>query len=147
MWVFLNDAMLSIVEPGPNPGVPGWQPAEKAKDLLLVRGRVRGDIERVFPGQKVYRTDGRDYLFRALVPRLIVARAMASQVEAISYSNFKGSVAEKDRHDAYAGVWGVMHRFQTAKAGPAKASAGWWYDGFSHWPAPLRAAKAKGRAA
>lgn len=111
MWIFLNDAFLSIVAP------------PKEEGMLLVRARARGDIERVFPHADVIQLPNRDYDYRALVPRIQVAQAMARQVMGIDYGNFKNSVAEDCRHDAYASVWGVMFNFQRMLNGdtPAKA--------------------------
>ena len=49
MWVFLNNAFLSIVEHREN------------QNILLVRARIKGDIERVFPGVMVHKTPEADY--------------------------------------------------------------------------------------
>ncbi len=108
MWVFLRNAYLSIVEP------------DKHSENLLVRARVRGDIERVFPEAIVEETTERDYLFRALIPRQRVAEAMAAAVNGISYGNFKASVSENARHTAYYEVRKVMDLLQhKLKAKPA----------------------------
>lgn len=101
MWIFLNDAMLSIVQ----------KPADKA-GTLTVRGRIKGDIERVFPGAVVIAGAGTDYRFRASIPRDQVAKAMHDQVMDVTYANFKGSVKNRKRHDAYLGVWREMFAFQ-----------------------------------
>ena len=100
MWIFLNHAFLSIV----NKGGDG--------STLLVRARREGDIERVFPKAKVELTPHNDYRFRARIDREAVALAMAEAVRAITYGNFKGSVKEQARHDAYMEVWSTMHDFQ-----------------------------------
>jgi hypothetical protein len=114
MWLFTSNAMLSIVDPAPE------LPANAAP-RLLVRARIKGDIEAVFPAAKVTCTPSRDYRFRALLPRAEVAAAIAEQVASIGYPNFKGSVHENGRHDAYLGVWGVMHREQQRRIAPPKA--------------------------
>lgn len=111
MWIFLNDAFLSVV-------------ADKDPDMLLVRGRIKGDIERVFPDYLVIEGAGTDYRFRTLVPRLIVADKLAEMADDISYKNFKGSVKDKTRHDAYLRCWGIMESWQCdaeAKERTAKA--------------------------
>lgn len=115
MWIFLSDAFLSIVKP---PGAAG-------RKNLLVRARVKGDIERVFPGAEVTMTPDRDYRFRALVPLEQVAEALAQAARDIAYGNFKSSVKEHDRHVAYMGVWSEMHRLQVQRArkGAAKRAA------------------------
>lgn len=109
MWIFLNNAMLSVV-------------AHRTKrNHLLVRARFRGDLERAFPGVPVTieRTPDADYLYRVLLPRATVARVMADTVKAITYPNFKGSVDHSDttRKRAYGLVWDVMFREQV-KAEP-----------------------------
>ena len=100
MWLVLNDAYLSIVA---DPADPNG---------LLVRARLSGDIEKVFPTAKVTKTPARDYLFRAFLPRTMVAEIMASRIESIDYGNFKDSVPQRERHDAYFRIWTVMHNMQ-----------------------------------
>lgn len=99
MWIFLNNAFLSVV-------------ADKDQDCLLVRGRIKGDIERVFPGYLVLENEGTDYRFRTVVPRRIVAGKLAEIVDDIGYKNFKGSVKDKARHDAYLRCWANMEAWQ-----------------------------------
>lgn len=108
MWIFLKDAFLSIVVPEPM-DVPDHL---RNSDVLAVRARWKGDIERVFPKARVMQWKGRDYAFRAFIPRKYVARAMEQQVQMLKATNFKASVTDDARHDAYMAVWGVMHRFQ-----------------------------------
>jgi hypothetical protein len=107
MWVCLNSAFLSIVEPTGQDLNTG--------DMLLVRARRKGDIESVFPNAAVEKRPERDYLFRALIPRQEVAAAMADQVRAIGYPNFKDSVKNNRLHDAYAAVWGIMAKLQPTR--------------------------------
>ena len=103
MWVFLNDSFLSIVQHREKP------------ELLMVRARIAGDIERAFPGVTASRTPNADYLFRAEILREVVNVAMNNAVNKINYDNFKNSVDEHDRHDAYMKVWETMVRFQAAR--------------------------------
>lgn len=93
MWVFLNNSFMSIVA------------AKGKKNMLLVRARVNGDIEKVFPKAIVATTPANDYRYRAFIPRDVVAKAMADQVRKIDYPNFKDSVKEDLRHDHYMQVW------------------------------------------
>lgn len=126
MWIFLNDAFLSIIDP--KAAYTGGKGPVSNK--LLVRARIKGDIERAFPEANVTETPNRDYRFRAMIDRREVADTMAARVMAMDYGNFKGSVAEKARHDAYTGVWRVMHREQERRAGrPGKrGQQGFWDD-------------------
>jgi len=116
MWIFLNTAMLSIIDPRAK--YAGGAGPQSPK--LLVRARIAGDIEAVFPAAKVQRTEGRDYLFRSLIAREDVSAALVKAVENLDYQNFKGSVPEKARHDAYMGVWGIMNREQERRDRPRR---------------------------
>ena len=102
MWVFLNNAFLSIVAHREQP------------DAMLVRARLPGDIERVFPDADVSQTPEADYLFRATIHRSLVADALAKAVRGIDYHNFKASVVhdERKRLGGYYGVWNAMHAIQ-----------------------------------
>ncbi|WP_441280588.1 hypothetical protein [Tardiphaga sp. 862_B3_N1_1] len=104
MWVCLNNAFLSIVEP--NRGDKGSSP------VLLVRARRLGDIETVFPDAKVEKRPERDYLFRALISREDVGMALMAQAMGINYNNFKDSVRDHKLHDAYAAFWSIHARLQ-----------------------------------
>jgi hypothetical protein len=101
MWVCLNNAFLSIV-------------ADKTdSSKLLVRARVEGDIEQVFPVCAVEFTPvNHDYLYRASIPREVVASRLAALAEDISYTNFKDSVRENWRHNAYMRIWNIMYQAQ-----------------------------------
>lgn len=114
MWIFLNNAFISIVDDS-RPTYGKGSQTGKPGAFLRVRARFAGDIRRVFPDAKVETTPGRDYLYRARIPREVVMEAIAKNIAAINYGNFKGSVPEDDRHDTYQNVWGVMSRAQEAK--------------------------------
>lgn len=103
MWIFLNNAFLSVVRHRSKPG------------FLLVRARSEGDIELVFQGAEVDRTDQADYRYRAVVEEGLVAAVIAESILGIDYDNFKGSIPSEDhdRHEAYMDVWSNMHRYQT----------------------------------
>lgn len=102
MWIMLNNAFLSIVENRNN------------KDELLVRARIEGDIERVFPEANSFQDEQADYKYRAFVLRKEVEKVIALKVSEINYENFKGSISPEDRsrHDAYLRVWSEMHKTQ-----------------------------------
>lgn len=147
MWVFLNDAMLSAV-------------AAERRGFLVVRARCRGDLERAFrhvANLKVAESPPeRDYRFRTEVTREAFAAALAGAVQRIDYRNFKDSVREPDRHDAYLGAWRAMYRLQERRHGPGIYSAGYHaakaqsdfgdLDGVPEWTPPgRRPTRAKGR--
>ncbi len=97
----MSDTFLSVVDKG--------DPSGKT---LLVRARKAGDIERVFPDATVQAGGGTDYKFRARIDREHVATRIAESVRNIRYPNFKNTVEEDGRHDAYLSVWRSMYAFQ-----------------------------------
>ena len=100
MWIFLSDSFLSVVQHKGDPS------------KLLVRARLKGDIERALPGVVAEETPIADYRYRATVPREKFAARLAALADAIDYTNFKNSVSDPTRKDAYMTVWGVMLREQ-----------------------------------
>ena len=50
MWIFLPNSMLSIVE----------KPGDRGTGTLTVRGRIKGDIEAVFPDAVIEADTGTD---------------------------------------------------------------------------------------
>lgn len=108
MWVFLNNAFFSAVQHHERPGT------------IIVRGRLKGDLERLFPKRKVYETPNRDYRFRIFTTRKELAALMSRKVHDIDYTNFKSSVRHKGRHDTYLDVWSVMHGAQLDEQFPGR---------------------------
>lgn len=106
MWVFTQVGFLSIVEDRGDP------------NNLLVRGRVKGDIEAIFPeveilkDRKVEHTPEHDYAYRISLPRALVAQRLSDMIRLIDYDNFKASVQDPDRLTAYHWVWSVMAKLQ-----------------------------------
>jgi hypothetical protein len=100
MWICLPEAFLSIVHKDCGP------------DELLVRARVAGHIEAVFPHVKVSQSQFSDYRYRAVVSRDDVAAALVMHANAMDYPNFKNEVRENRLHDAFARIWSVMAGLQ-----------------------------------
>ena len=100
MWICTSSAFLSVVAD------------REHEDRLLVRARIAGHIESVFPKAKVFTSDSADYMFRSFIPRDEVAQVIAQQVKDIHYDNFKNSVKNKPLHDAYLKIWTVMVSLQ-----------------------------------
>ncbi|CAB4180215.1 hypothetical protein UFOVP1040_36 [uncultured Caudovirales phage] len=121
MWIFLQNAMLSIVDTKAHAASKAGRYGDRHKansPTLMVRARLKGDIERVFPGAKVCVTPSADYRYRATVKRERVAEAIQTEVMNIDYGNFKSGVPNGLRHNAYMGVWGVMEGAQRKEANP-----------------------------
>ena len=100
MWIQFNNAFLSIVE-------------NREKTIeLLVRARVKGDIERVFPEADVFEDNNADYKYRAFISKVIVAEKIMLKVTEINYDNFKNSVKEIKRKKVYGNIWAELRKFQ-----------------------------------
>ena len=102
MWIVLNNSFLSIVKNRNN------------ETELLVRARVRGDIEKVFSDAEVFEDITADYKYRSYIRRETVASAVSQEITKIKYDNFKSSVPKDDtkRSDAYMNVWSALNRMQ-----------------------------------
>ena len=85
MWIFFKDAFFSITR------------APEHGNLLLVRARFRGDIERCIPEVDVLENAGTDYRFRALVTQEQLLEALQSKIQEIDYEDFSGSVNENEK--------------------------------------------------
>jgi len=105
MWLFTSKSFLSVVADKENP----------KGDRLLVRSRIAGYIEEVFPSADVMETPYADYRFRAWLPRSEVTQALSRYVEDLDYTNFKNSVGDKDRIRPLMQVWSTMHEHQEAQ--------------------------------
>lgn len=99
MWLFSKDGFFSIVEHTDN------------SNLLLVRSRIKGDIEKYWPVE-VKEGAGSDYRFRSVLPRAEVSDRIAKIVHDIDYPDFKASVEDNRRLSWYFQVWDVMATMQ-----------------------------------
>ena len=84
MWVFSQQAFLSIV-----------RHIDKA-NILIVRSRFPGHIERLFPKAHVLEDAERDYRYRTELSLKEVSEAIAKMVLRIEYDNFKSSLDMND---------------------------------------------------
>ena len=83
MWVYTNKGFFSIVEDKDN------------GTKLLVRARIKGDLERLFRPYfstlDVEETNDADYRFRVRLDRPVVTNAIGVAVDEIDYINFKNN--------------------------------------------------------
>jgi len=80
MWIFTQKGFISVV-----------RHVDKA-NILIVRSRFQGHIERIFPKAHVVEDGSRDYRFRAELPVKEVSKVIAEMVLGIKYDNFKASL-------------------------------------------------------
>jgi hypothetical protein len=100
MWFCFKDAFLSVVH------------KDCSNDELLVRARVKGHIEAIFPRAQVQRTAGADYLYRAVLTREEVGQMLTQLTMSYEAANFKSSVKDQKLQRAYAQVWHTMAQIQ-----------------------------------
>ena len=84
MWIQFNNAFLSIVENREN------------TTELLVRARVKGDIEKVFPEADVFEDNNADYKYRAFISKAIVAEKIMLKVTERATEYLKSVTPEGD---------------------------------------------------
>jgi hypothetical protein len=107
MWLITSIGFFSVVAHADQP------------DTLLVRGRVRDDLEALrrgyLPDLEIVEGSGTDYQYRAMVSREEWEHAVRGLVADIDYSNFKTAVAERQgphRARIYARIWMVLHELR-----------------------------------
>ena len=96
MWIFSREAFLSVVAHNTKP------------NILVVRSRFEGHIEKVFPKASVEEDEKRDYRFRAELPIKEVAKAISRTVSEIDYPNFKDSLSDEKYLDCCLDVYSVV---------------------------------------
>lgn len=125
MWVISETGFVSLVEDRDDP------------TKLQVRGRVREDIEAMFPEAEVYDLPGADYLHRARVNRKQVADTIRDAILTIDYtSHFKDhaiqtSPPNPERLNALYGCWEAlagMQAYRPYSRVPRAAEQRWWDD-------------------
>lgn len=105
MWIFINDAMFSIVQDRDN------------ENNFLVRSRGVDEIEKVFCVEAEINT-GSDYMYRASIDKDTVKLYMMDELDRIDYDNFKNSISTREplRRRQYSKVWSAMYEFQDEQA-------------------------------
>ena len=118
MWVLTVDGFYSVTAFDEKRGGP----RADANDLVIVRARVREDLQRLsrsIPHIEIISTPRSDYPFRIVCPRTDWARYLATSVHEIDYLNFKDRVAKRlgrRRHDVLLSVWATLRRLEEGEA-------------------------------
>jgi len=103
MLIFTKNAFISIV-------------AHTQDDrFLTVRGRIAGDIEKVFPEAEVFERPGADFRFQANIGRDRVAQRLSIIAKDIHYEAFETAVEDPERRQAYFQVWSAMYEEQARR--------------------------------
>lgn len=102
MWIVMNDAFISIVQ------------STKNENEVVVRARVAEDLANVWPEHKsdIIETSDSDYRYRLFLNKEHVAETIKDSILDIDYPNFKNSVKQTWRKNAYMKIWSVMYDVQ-----------------------------------
>lgn len=108
MWIISKHGFCSVVQDF------------TSSELLHLRGRVAGDLERMLAvagvSAEVLTTPDADYRYRAAISRADFLRLMVVLGESVDYPNFKGEVAthpaQAERLQAYHEVWHTLRGLQ-----------------------------------
>lgn len=118
VWIISTLGAFSVVKAAPEPGRSG------KRTKLMIRARVRRHLEllqRDHPSLQNFEIiesePHRDYRFRIIAPRAVVAKVMTRMVAELDYGNFKGACAaspdlDRTYGDALHDVWAVLRRLQ-----------------------------------
>lgn len=94
MWMLTPNTTISVIQDHDRPA------------MLQVRSRVRQDLVDLLPGHHIIETPERDYGFRVIVPRKVLAQRVYHFImKELDYTNVKGATLNDTRHDAYFGCW------------------------------------------
>lgn len=105
MWLVTKDGFFSAVE------------HREHRDCVLVRARVRADLERAFPGMTVEVMEKADYPYRILIGKGAWAAYCAAAAVGVDYPNFKAAITDQRRHNVYLSVWAVLRRLSAPRRG------------------------------
>ncbi len=102
MWIFTSKSFLSVVVDRSHPS------------RLLVRARMKGDIEVMFPNAKTFTDELADYKYRAFVTKNEFTSAFEDYTMNLNYDKFKPSIPDDQelRQRAYLDVWAAMEAYQ-----------------------------------
>ena len=103
MWIFCKLGFFSAVQHREKP------------DVLLVRARFKGDLERLYKAMDhskcgpIQKTPDADYLYRMECPKRAFAEVVWKTAGEIDYPNFKDAMNDGTVRDtAYMNVWRAM---------------------------------------
>lgn len=114
MWIFTRKGFLSIVQ------------HNDKSDILIVRSRFKGHIERIFGDLvKVQKDTGTDYEYRIEIQKEKVAEVMAGLIDNIDYGNFKDELNNQVKANQLDRTY-VQRCWDTYKAVSDSLSKNYW---------------------
>jgi hypothetical protein len=122
MWVMTQEGFYSVVAFDSS---KVSTETKNAEDHLLVRARVRKDLEALIkyvPCLEIRRDESADYMFRTVMTREQWMACLAGATVEIDYTNFKNRVSSSqgdNRSGVYHRVWSTLLALQP---GPRRSS-------------------------
>lgn len=116
MWLMTNTGFYSAIQFDDRKAPRHEELASlDVTKVLLVRTRNEDSVlilSAFVGGREFTVTPTGDYRFRVQVTRAEWSAFLTDEANEIDYGNFKSSVKDNALHNAYMGVWGVMHKIQ-----------------------------------
>ena len=113
MWTFTRDGFFAVVKD-----------SYCGEDELMIRGRNRGDIERLLAkagdaDSEIIELPDADYRFRTKIPVEKWAWYVSHEAAGIDYATVKDTLigSDDDRSEAYFTCWMALQRYQQASTG------------------------------
>lgn len=102
MWIFTKDGFYSVTQHKDDP------------NLMMIRTRVRKDLETAFGADDIIENSGTDYRFRKTVTKLAAVSYFAVAMLDIDYTSVKDAVdqSDPDRKRWLLDVWDAGWRYQ-----------------------------------
>jgi hypothetical protein len=95
MWIYTTGGFYSLIQNDTNP------------TRITIRSRVDGDLQRLWPAAEIEATPQNDYLYRTTLSRAQTLAAIAEQVQAIDYGNYKSAVRDYRRLEFLGLIWAI----------------------------------------
>lgn len=103
MWIASKNGFFSIVE------------NRNDSTQVLVRSRVKKDLQELFAENRIFHTPHADYPWRVFASKKEIGEIFLNQLTDLDYPNFKGAIAkipsQADKLEAYHKIWSIMREY------------------------------------
>lgn len=99
----------------PKAGLISIIASDRDPEILVCRARTPASLKIVFgPETQEIEMDGRDYAYRAFLPRTLVAEVLAKRLLTLDYFNVKGAISPQNKalKHAFSDTWHTFAELQ-----------------------------------